>query len=362
MEAADRVHEFSTGAVRGTDVKARYDLVPTVGLRRLAETCAEGAEKYGEGNWLKGLPSSNLLSHAMAHIERWRDGDRSEDHLAHAAWGLFILMHNEERRPDMQDVHGQNNVVLSREESNSLQCLLRTPVSPDSCPDAEIDGLPSTAQPKPSPSTPVLQTPTAETLDPLDAAVEVLNRIVLDRELPNGHPVQSASWLHRTLGCSRITFRFQDRNYTVELYQGECSVVNEPQFVVEDVTNGIPAYGIVTLEISRGLREAALHRLQVSAGPSGPQEGLQQPQTPTSPMDAGWDDWVDLKTRVDNSDFRPWWDERAGWCAISPATRTVQVFGRLDSDRDVAYRWIDHLLSLRPMVENHPPSVSEPVS
>lgn len=36
---------FSTGAVRGTDANdVRFDLITPVGLRRLAETCAEGAK------------------------------------------------------------------------------------------------------------------------------------------------------------------------------------------------------------------------------------------------------------------------------------------------------------------------------
>lgn len=43
--------EFPSGALRGTDSdSARYDLVPQVGLRRLAEAMAYGAIKYGIGN------------------------------------------------------------------------------------------------------------------------------------------------------------------------------------------------------------------------------------------------------------------------------------------------------------------------
>jgi hypothetical protein len=99
---------FATGAVRGTDRDGqRYDLIPHVGLRRLAETCAEGAVKYGEGNWLKGIPSSDLLNHALAHVHAYAAGDRGEDHLAHAAWNLFVVMHNEERRPDLHTLGGE---------------------------------------------------------------------------------------------------------------------------------------------------------------------------------------------------------------------------------------------------------------
>ncbi len=45
---------FATGAVRGSDADGeRWDLITPIGLRRLAETCAEGAAKYGEHNWQK---------------------------------------------------------------------------------------------------------------------------------------------------------------------------------------------------------------------------------------------------------------------------------------------------------------------
>jgi hypothetical protein len=98
------VQRFATGAERGTDLASiRYDLMSWVGLRRYAETCAEGASKYGENCWRLGLPTHDLINHTLAHIARYMDGDRSEDHLAHAAWGLLAAMDNEERRPAMQD-------------------------------------------------------------------------------------------------------------------------------------------------------------------------------------------------------------------------------------------------------------------
>lgn len=94
----DNKQQFSTGAVRSNDANnVRYDLISPIGLRQLAETYAEGAEKYGDHNWKKGLPIGDTLNHLMRHIELWRSGDRSELHLAHAAFGLFTLIHFEEQ-------------------------------------------------------------------------------------------------------------------------------------------------------------------------------------------------------------------------------------------------------------------------
>lgn len=100
----DRI-QYATGAVRSSDAEGtRYDLISPIGLRRLAETYAEGAAKYGDHNWLKGFPASSLLNHLEKHINDWKAGVGAEDHLAHAAWGLFALMHFEETRPDLFDV------------------------------------------------------------------------------------------------------------------------------------------------------------------------------------------------------------------------------------------------------------------
>lgn len=92
------IKTFATGATRSDDADGvRFDLINYIGLRRLAETCAEGAAKYGENKWRLGIPKSDLLNHAIRHIYLHLDGDESEDHLAHAAWNLFTAMYFEER-------------------------------------------------------------------------------------------------------------------------------------------------------------------------------------------------------------------------------------------------------------------------
>lgn len=93
---------FPSGAQRDSSAdQERYDLISPLSLRRVARTCAEGAQKYGEHNWLKGIPASDLLNHALRHLELWWLGDQFEDHLAHAAWNILALIHFEETRPDL---------------------------------------------------------------------------------------------------------------------------------------------------------------------------------------------------------------------------------------------------------------------
>ena len=96
---------YSTGASRSGDAeKTRFDLISPVAMRRLAETYAEGAGKHGDRNWEAGMPASDVVNHLLAHVNLWLAGDRSEDHLAHACWGLAALMHFEELRPECIDI------------------------------------------------------------------------------------------------------------------------------------------------------------------------------------------------------------------------------------------------------------------
>jgi hypothetical protein len=94
------VEAYSTGAIRSL-LGPRYDLVPSVGVRRVAEAMAYGASKYGEGNWTRGMPVKFLLNHALAHIFQYLDGDASEDHLGHAAANMLMACHSAEKWPKL---------------------------------------------------------------------------------------------------------------------------------------------------------------------------------------------------------------------------------------------------------------------
>ncbi len=108
IDPADDFERCSTGAVRSADLKdMRYDLISPIGLRRVAETCHEGALKYGDYNWEKGFPISSLLNHAISHCFKFLAGDTSEDHLAHGAWNLLAACHSQELWPELNcDLRG----------------------------------------------------------------------------------------------------------------------------------------------------------------------------------------------------------------------------------------------------------------
>jgi len=98
----EQMKQHHTGAVRSSDAdNVAYHLISPVGLRRIAETYAEGSKKYGDYNWEKGFNVGETLNHTVRHIYMFLDGDKSEDHLAHAAWNLIAVMHFQERMPHL---------------------------------------------------------------------------------------------------------------------------------------------------------------------------------------------------------------------------------------------------------------------
>jgi hypothetical protein len=96
------MHTFGSGAKRSEKIAARYDLIPSGPLRRLALRYGLGASRYGEYNWQKGLPLSDTYNHILAHLNNFRDAamhgcDTEDDELAGAAWGIFTLMFFQDR-------------------------------------------------------------------------------------------------------------------------------------------------------------------------------------------------------------------------------------------------------------------------
>jgi hypothetical protein len=81
----------------------RCDLLPAAAVLDVSEVLAKGAAKYGANNW-RNLSIDENLNHLLGHVLAWLAGDRSDDHLSHAAcralFALDLHMNGEHPRDD----------------------------------------------------------------------------------------------------------------------------------------------------------------------------------------------------------------------------------------------------------------------
>lgn len=102
----ESTHAFSSGA-KSSGKLPPFALIPWhIFAERLAARCGHGAEKYGEGNWEKGLSdrefvmdrANHLLEHVHKAVETIRTGGVSiDDDLAAVLWGAIFLMATQEK-------------------------------------------------------------------------------------------------------------------------------------------------------------------------------------------------------------------------------------------------------------------------
>jgi len=125
----------STGAVREiAEGKGRFDLIPPYPLLRLAQHYENGAKKYAPNNWTKGLPLWRFLDSATRHMNSYRDGDTSEDHMAAAIWNLFGYVHTK-REIEM----GRLPLSLAEDATWEKDLMQRIAAELAKVPDQEID-------------------------------------------------------------------------------------------------------------------------------------------------------------------------------------------------------------------------------
>lgn len=96
--------QFSTGAQRDSgDDKPRMSLIPQQEFERVMKRYFDGAEKYGENNWMKGMPLSVYYDSMHRHLSAWWSGDTSEDHGAAVVWNMLCAMWTQRVRRDLDD-------------------------------------------------------------------------------------------------------------------------------------------------------------------------------------------------------------------------------------------------------------------
>lgn len=62
-----------------------------------------GAQKYGENNWQKGIPTHCYIDSAVRHYLKWLRGDKDEPHDRAFVWNLLCCIWTCEHKPELND-------------------------------------------------------------------------------------------------------------------------------------------------------------------------------------------------------------------------------------------------------------------
>jgi hypothetical protein len=92
-DSGERTH-FETGAMRDLQFgKGRPVLMSPMVQRELARHFEEGAAKYEERNWEKGIKLSSFFDSAQRHLLSLQEGLTDENHAIAALWNMHCFIH-----------------------------------------------------------------------------------------------------------------------------------------------------------------------------------------------------------------------------------------------------------------------------
>ena len=83
--------------------KARYESQSEMFLE-VSVHYSEGAKKYTERNWEKGIPCHCYIDSGVRHYLKWLRGDEDERHDRAFVWNMLGLLWTLKHRPEMNDL------------------------------------------------------------------------------------------------------------------------------------------------------------------------------------------------------------------------------------------------------------------
>ena len=103
------IHEFQTTGdpkflctvVRWFGCHAYAD--PQTMVLEVSKHFEEGAEKYGENNWQKGLPVKCYINSAVRHYLKWLRGDKDEPHDRAFVWNIMCAIWTCKHKPELNE-------------------------------------------------------------------------------------------------------------------------------------------------------------------------------------------------------------------------------------------------------------------
>lgn len=87
-------------------------------LLEVAKHFEEGAKKYGEYNWQKGIPVKCYIDSAVRHYLKWLRGDKDEPHDRAFCWNIICAIWTCKHKPELND-YKENDYESHFDSSNS---------------------------------------------------------------------------------------------------------------------------------------------------------------------------------------------------------------------------------------------------
>ena len=72
-------------------------------LLEVSKHFEEGAKKYGENNWQKGIPVRCYINSAVRHYLKWLRGDQDEPHDRAFCWNIICAIWTVKNKPELND-------------------------------------------------------------------------------------------------------------------------------------------------------------------------------------------------------------------------------------------------------------------
>lgn len=117
-----------------------YDYTPTMFLE-VAKHFEEGAKKYGEYNWQKGIPTHCYIDSAVRHYLKYLRGDTDEPHDRAFVWNILCCIWTCKHKPELNDyaacedssvkVVSDQNVIVKTETGPQKMDIYDQPVEED---------------------------------------------------------------------------------------------------------------------------------------------------------------------------------------------------------------------------------------
>ena len=83
----------------------QYFPTPETALMELSIHYEEGAKKYSEYNWQKGIPCHCYIDSGLRHLMKFFRGDTDERHDRAFIWNMVGLLWTLKHKPELNDIH-----------------------------------------------------------------------------------------------------------------------------------------------------------------------------------------------------------------------------------------------------------------